>query len=174
MNKQLHIKYMDILDEFGVKPILLIAQIVNFLLLLFILKRLLYKPLLKVLEERKNKIAQSLKNADEIEKKLEQTSVDREKKLREAVKDAEGILKEAVASADKIIGEARDKTSLDIEKMIKKSEEAMKLEREKMNQEIRAELANLVVSGLEKVTGKALSEKEQKELVEKSLKDLKK
>lgn len=164
---------MEILNEFGVQPILLAGQVVNFLLLLFILKRFLYKPLLKVLEERKQKIADSLKNAEEIEKKLEQTALDREKKLREAAKDAEEMLKEAAKNADRIITEAHQKASSDIEKMIKKSEESMNLEREKMNQEIRAELATLVATGLEKVSGKVLSEKEQKDMVEKSLKELK-
>lgn len=163
---------MDFLEDFGVKPVLLIAQVVNFLILLFILKRFLYKPILKVLEERKKKIAESLKNASEIEKKLEQITEDREKKLQKAAKEAEEIIKEATENADKIITQAHEKAGKDIEKILAKTENEMELEREKLKQEIRAELAHLVELGLKKVSGKVITQKEHKELVEKSVKDL--
>ncbi len=78
---------MDILNEFGIKPILLAAQVVNFLILLYILKRFLYKPILKVLNERKNKIADSLKNAEEIERKLVEISEEEQKRIAKAVSD---------------------------------------------------------------------------------------
>ena len=63
---------MDILENFGVEPVLLLAQIVNFAILLFILKRFLYKPILKVLEERKNKIETSMKQSEQIQKEFEE------------------------------------------------------------------------------------------------------
>ena len=47
---------MEIIKQFGINPILLAAQVVNFIVLLFIFKKLLYKPILKVLDERKKKI----------------------------------------------------------------------------------------------------------------------
>ena len=65
---------MDILNQFGISPVLLTAQVVNFLVLLFILKKLLYGPLLKVLAERRKKIEDSLKNAEEIELRLQETN----------------------------------------------------------------------------------------------------
>ncbi|MCL5783857.1 MAG: F0F1 ATP synthase subunit B [Patescibacteria group bacterium] len=163
---------MEILNQFGIKPVLLIAQGVNFLLLLFILKKFLYKPILKVLDERKQKIADSLKNADEIEKKLGQISQEREEALRKAAKDAEVILQEATQTADKIITQAHQKAGKDIEKLVEQSKESLKLEREKLHQEIRMEIAGLVVASLQKVTGKVITEKDHKEMVEKSLKEL--
>lgn len=164
--------FMDILENFGVKPIFLIAQIVNFLILLFILQRFLYKPILKVLEERKKKVAESLKNAEEIEKRLTEITAEKDKQIKETVKESEKILEGATKSANEIIQEARSKASVDIKRMFEKSQKEAEAEREKMRQEIKAELAGLVVAGLEKVTGKVLTEKDQKELVQKSLKDL--
>lgn len=163
---------MEILEEFGVKPVLLAAQVVNFLLLLFILKRFLYKPLLKVLEERKNKIAQSLKSAEEIEKKLEQTTLEQEKVLAKAAAEAKEILAQATKNADSIISQAHDKAGKDIEKLMEKSKQSMEQEKEKIYGEIKEELADLVVLGLEKVASKSLTEKEKKELTEKSLKGM--
>ncbi|MBI2593944.1 F0F1 ATP synthase subunit B, partial [Candidatus Daviesbacteria bacterium] len=75
-----------ILSDFGVQPVLLLAQIVNFLVLLWILNKLLYKPVLKVLEERKAKIEKGLKNAEEIEKRLAQTAEEEEKAILAAAK----------------------------------------------------------------------------------------
>ncbi|KKR81217.1 MAG: ATP synthase subunit b [Candidatus Daviesbacteria bacterium GW2011_GWA1_41_61] len=163
---------MEILNEFGVKPVLLIAQVVNFLLLLFILKRFLYKPILKALEQRKQKIVQSLKNAEEIEKRLEAVSKEREEALRKASKEAETIIGEATTSADRIIAQAHEKAQKDISKMIERSQQSLKLEREKLYQDIKGELAGLVMVALEKVTGKVVTEKDQKELIKKSIKQL--
>ncbi len=162
-----------ILEQFGVQPILLAAQAVNFLILLFILKKVLYRPILKVLAERKRRIAESLKNAQEIEKKLIQTEEEREKALAKAASEAQRILDEATKSAGLLVADAKQKATQEMEKIVKKGGESIKLEREKMFQEIRTELADLVVVSLEKVVGKALSQKDQKDLIEKSVKDLK-
>lgn len=164
---------MDVLTEFGINGWLLSAQVVNFLILLFILKRFFYKPLLKVLEERKQKIAQSMKNAEEIEKTLAKTEEDREKRLEKAADEAKKILGEAQRSAVDIIEEARSKASDDIASMVKKGQASLEIERERLHQEIRAELAEIVGIALEKVIDKALSSKEQKALIEKSVKEIK-
>lgn len=163
---------MNFLTDFGVKPILLIAQIVNFLILLYILKRFLYKPILKMLDERKEKISGGLKNAEEIEKKLNQIVAEREEQLKKASKEGEEIIKEATASANQIITEAHEKAGSDIEVIIEKAHQSIDLEKEKMRQEIRSELADLVVAGLEKVTGKILDKKDQEEMVKKTIKEL--
>lgn len=161
-----------ILSDFGIQPILLLAQVVNFLVLLFILKKLLYTPILKLLEERKSKIEKSIKHADEIELKLAQTEEDREKKLAKASAEAREIIDEATKSASQIIDEARLKASKDMEEIVKKGSETINAEREKMHQEIREELAQLIEVSLEKVADKVLTTKDQKELVSKTIRNL--
>ncbi|MDO8498411.1 MAG: F0F1 ATP synthase subunit B [bacterium] len=163
---------MDILTNFGVKPILLMAQVVNFLILLFILKRFLYKPLLKALDQRKQRIADSLRNAEEIEKRLEQTTKEREERLKKASREAEEILAEAAKTADRIVAEAHLKAGHDIKKLMEKSKDAMEQERGKLHQEIRGELADLVAASLQKVTGKIITTKDQKEMIQRSVEGL--
>src|SRR3989344_2266081 len=97
---------MDFLNDFGVKPVLLAAQAVNFFILLFILKKFLYKPILGMLETRKQKIAESLKNAESIEKKLQAIGEEREEALKKAGKEAEEIIRDATEAANQIISEA--------------------------------------------------------------------
>ncbi len=161
-----------ILSEFGVQPVLLAAQVVNFLILLFILKKFLYGPILKVLETRKSKIAESLKNAEEIENRLLKTEEEKEKVIKKAIDESRKIVEEAKQAASGIIEEAHHKAKNDIAGLILKSELQIKQEKEKMQLEIRQELADMVAAGLKVVAGKVLTEKDKKELVESSVKNL--
>lgn len=160
-----------ILTEFGIKPVLLLAQVVNFFILLFLLNKFLFKPILKVLEERKEKIAESLANSEKIKLELERIEEEHDKKLAAAAKEYKKIIEEATVSAGQIIEEAHFKAQVDIDKMIIKAEAEIKSERDKLHQEIRSELADLVSLGMQKVAGKMLDTKDKKDLVAKSLKE---
>lgn len=163
---------MDFLKDFNVQPILLLAQVVNFLVLLVILKRFLYKPILKVLDERKQKIAQSLKNVQEIEERLVKLDEETKKQLKKTSEEAKKIIQEAAVTANQIIEQSHTRAGEDVKKIIAKAQAELKLERDKMQQEMRVELVNLVVLGLRKVAGKSLSANDQKDLVEKSMNSL--
>lgn len=162
-----------ILESFGVQPILLAAQAVNFLILLFLLNKFLYKPVLKVLEERKLKIAQSLKDAEAIELKLKKTEEEREKKLSQAAKEAQELINDSTKEAAVLIENAHIKASEEIQEMLSKAKNEIVQEREQMHQEMRNEVADLIVLSLEKITGKMIDKKDQKTIVEMSVKDLK-
>jgi F-type H+-transporting ATPase subunit b len=163
---------MDILSQFGVQPILLLAQIVNFLILLWVLRKILYGPLLKVLRERRETIAESLKNAERIEKKLENIGKEREQALLEAANEAKVIVDDAAKSASQIIEEAHNRANGDVEKMIDRAQKDMALERDRLHDEIREELADLVVTSLQKIVGKTLNDSDKKRLIDDSLKNL--
>lgn len=163
---------MDILQTFGIKPILLSAQVVNFLVLLFLLNKFLYKPILKVLDTRRQKITDSLKNAAEIELQLQKTEEDRLKQLAQATKEGKDIIEDAKTSAANIISQAHQKAAADIEMLAVKAKSEMASEREKLHQEIRAELADIVEISLRKVTTQSLNDKVQKEIIQKAIKNL--
>lgn len=163
---------MDILNQFGVQPILLAAQVVNFLILLFILKRFFYKPILKILEERKNKIANSIKQAEEIEKRLLSLESEREERLKKADAEAKAIIIEAGKQSDSLINDARLKAKHEIEKLIEKNNEAMRKTRDKLYQEIRMDLANLISIGLQKITKGVLTKKDHQDLIKETVKNL--
>lgn len=160
---------MEMLQTFGINPLLLLAQIVNFLILLLLLKKFMYKPILKVLDERREKIAESIKNAEKIELQLQKTEADREKKLEDASKEADKLLKEATKSAQDIISDAELKASLRVDEMMKEGKEVLKNERQKIEQEIKAEISDLVVLSLEKVLNQVIKDKAQKELIKKTV-----
>src|SRR4030067_222054 len=87
---------MEVLEDFGVEPILLLAQVVNFVILLYILKRFLYKPILKVLEERKKRIETSVKQSEDIQKRFDEMS-----KKQTEILDTEKIVQKNLTKGDK-------------------------------------------------------------------------
>src|SRR3989344_2738333 len=97
---------MDILTNFGIQPQLLLAQIVNFLIILFLLKKFFFGPIVKVLEDRKKRIEQSLQNADQISEKLQKTEESSKKILDETRESAKTIIAQAKQEAQRITDEA--------------------------------------------------------------------
>lgn len=158
------------IKDFGIQPILLLAQIVNFLILLFLLKKFLYGPIVKVLDQRKQTIEDSLKNAEKIEANLAKTEEDYQKRIDKATSEARKIVDEATKSASEIISEAKTQASSEMQDILKKGQDSIAMERQKMQQEMRSELTQLVINTLEKVTGNVISKKEQIEIIEKAVK----
>jgi len=117
-------------------------------------------------------IAKSLKDAEKIEKRLQQTAEEREKVLEQAALESKKLIDEATQVSAGIIAEAHLKAAQDMEKVLEQAKGTIRLEKEKMQQEIKAELADLVVLGIEKVAGKVLDKKDQKAIVAQTVKQL--
>ncbi|MDP3732926.1 MAG: F0F1 ATP synthase subunit B [Candidatus Daviesbacteria bacterium] len=163
---------MEILNQFGINPILLAAQVVNFLILLFILKKFLYKPILKVLEERKRKIEESLKNAEEIEKKLQLTEDEKEKILAKTSQEAQRLLDRVKKEIELMKEEGKVEAQQEAVRIIQKGQEQLQAEMEKMKQELMGNLGVLVAAGMEKVVGKVINIQDQKKIIDQEIKNL--
>ena len=161
-----------LLTDFGVQPVYLAAQIVNFMILLLILKKFLYKPILQVLEDRKKTVSNNLAIAEQIELKLKTTEQESAKKLSDVSKKAKIILENASNTADQIIADAHEKARADVDVMIERGRESIRAERELMKKEMTEELAGLVVLGMERVAGKVLDDPDHQKIVEQALEEL--
>jgi len=156
---------MEVLETFGVQPILLLAQVVNFTILLLLLKKIAYKPIMKVLDERKHKIETSVRQSEEVVKKLAETESRQKEIIGRAEKESSRIIEETKLAAKKLQEETIANTNIKIEETIIRGKEAIKLERENM--------ADLVAETTKKILGKTLTSKDNEELVKKSLNELK-
>lgn len=163
---------MEIFNQFGINPLLLLAQVVNFAVLLFILKRFLYKPILKVLEERKEAIAESLKNAEEIEERLTKIAECEEEALLKSAKEGEKIIKQAQESATQIIEDGKIKAQEIIDHAVEQSRKVAQTERVRMELQIKENLSEIVALALEKITGKVITKAQQKDIIEREVKNL--
>ena len=122
---------MEILKNFGFQPVFFVAQIINFLILFYVFKRFLYKPILKVLKDRQNSIAKGIEEAEAAKKALNEAdaqkdeiiksaTLEAEKIILETRKNAEGLREElmqtAKSAAERVIGEAREMADLEFQK----------------------------------------------------------
>ncbi|OGD85624.1 ATP synthase F0 subunit B [Candidatus Curtissbacteria bacterium RBG_13_35_7] len=165
---------MEIFENFGIQPTLLLAQIVNFLIILFLLKKFFYKPILKVLDERKSRIEESLKNADLIEEKLKKT----EEKSALILQDTQKNAQELIDNAKKEAGNIQDQASKDARKTIeeaiieaKKQIEAQRLE---MQNKLEKETVGLVADVVKKVLRRNLKPQEKQDLTKSAISEISK
>ncbi len=156
---------MDFLKDFGVEPILLLAQMVNFAILLFILKRFLYKPILKVLEERKNKIATSMKQSEQIQKKFEELDAKQQEILDNARNESAQIIDAAKSEAKTLANQIQIEASNQAQQALKRAQETLALEKQKMISDAKKEIVGVVTSATQKVIGKMMTKKDKDRLV---------
>ena len=163
---------MDILNQFGINPILLAAQVVNFFILLWILKRFLYGPILKVLTERRKRIEDSLKNAEEIEKKLQQTQQHSEKIIADTLKEAQKIMDQTKEAAAQLLAD----TNKQAEQILLKAEEdgkkIIQIQEQVLMDQMKENAGRLVALVFEKVTGKRITKEDHKNIIEREIENL--
>lgn len=163
---------MDIAKQFGIDPVLLVAQIVNFLIILVVLKKFFYKPLVKMLETRRATIAESLKNADQIEAKLAETEERSAKVLKAAEDNATNLLENAKAQAAEIQSKALEDARIQTEESLQKAFSQMELEKVEVRKQLQAETMTLVMMVTQKVLGKHLKTKEKEELTKEAVREM--
>ncbi len=142
----------------------LIAQILNFLVLVFVLAKFAYKPLLGMMEERKNKIASDLEAAEKAKVDAETVKSEYAAKLADARQEAQGIIdnarKTAQAAHDKIMAD----TKAEQEQLIAAAKEAIALEKQKSLDDIRAQVISLSMIAAGKIVEQKLGSEEDKKL----------
>jgi F-type H+-transporting ATPase subunit b len=157
---------------FGANWSLFISQVISFLIVAFLLHRFAYKPILKVLEARRQEIAQGLANAEQIKKQLAEAEASRQKTLTEANTQANKLIEEARAVAAKVQEQETQRAIATAEQIIAKAREAAALDHQRMLTELRKEVGQLVVRTTAQVAGKVLTVDDQKRLVDETNKQL--
>jgi len=160
----------ELLTKLGIDWKLLIAQIVNFLVLLFVLWKFAYGPVLGMLDKRQKKIEKGLKDADEAHKKLVESEEKQKEILRKARTEAKDIVEKAHQQAEKSKSEIADEAKAQAEKIISGARVEIETEKAKSIAEIKSEIGGLVIAATEKIIGEKIDEKKDKELIEKAIK----
>ena len=163
---------MELLDNLGVAGPKLIAQLINFGIVLLVLWKFAYKQGLEMLETRRQKIAQSMDEAEQIKTELAETQAERDKVMVTANQKAEKLIADAKEAA-KQVGEAEGQRAVNqAEEIIRKAREATEADRERMLSELKAEVGRLVVETTAKVSGKVLTAEDQQRLIDETNKEL--
>jgi F-type H+-transporting ATPase subunit b len=156
----------DTAREFGVNWPHFIAQTLSFLLVAFLLHRFAYKRVLAMLEERRQRIAESLQKAEQIKAELAKAEAQRQEILVKANGQAQQLIDEARAAAAKVQETETQKAIAAAEQIIAKAREAAAQDHARMLAELKKEVGRLVVQTTATVTGKILSAEDQRRLSE--------
>lgn len=149
-------------------------MVIIFGIVLFILKKFAWKPILNALKEREESIATALNSAEEAKKEVEGLKADNDRIIAEARKEKNQILNEAKEIKNKIIAEAKEKAAQETAKGIENAKRQIQAEKDAAIGEIKRQVAELSVSIAEKVIKKELSNKrEQERMVDGIVDDIK-
>lgn len=165
---------MEKFKEFGIEPILLLAQIVNFFLLLYLLKRFLYKPVLGMLRKREEKIREGLEAAAKGEQFLTKAKEEEKKMLVRAGEEASMILEETRVRVVKIEEELLTKAKMESNQMLVHARVQIEAEKKQAERDIERKVVDSAVSVLERVLPKVLSRADHMHILASSAKMLRK
>ena len=144
---------------------------VVFSLLLVVLKKYAWKPILSAVDERNKSIEDALKAADKAKKEMLALNTDNERILTEAKKERDALLKEGREIKDNIIAEAKDKAKIEADKILITAKEQINNEKMKAITELKNQVAEMSIDIAEKILKSELSDKnKQKELIAEALK----
>ena len=162
----------QIARTFGVDWSHLTAQIISFLIVCALLYRFAYRPVLKMLEDRRQQIALGLANAEKINAELAQTAAQRQEVLSEANAQATRLIEEGHLAAARVREQETQKAIAEAEQIIVKSREAAAQDYARMLAELKREVGRLVVNTTAVVTGKILTPEDQRRLAEQTVKEV--
>jgi F-type H+-transporting ATPase subunit b len=154
---------------FGLNAPFFIAQVVNFFLVIFVLKKFAFGPIQKMLEERRNRIAQGEEKLKRIEKQLAESEQATAAAIAKANEDAMRLIQEAREGAHAFSEQKAQEAVAQAQQILEKAEASARADRQRLGDEIRREFGRLVATTTAQVTGKVLTPEDQKRLNEEAL-----
>ena len=157
------------MDELGFNLPLLVAQLVNFFLLLVLLRIFLYKPILKMLDRRAQRIREGVEAADESKERASAAEQEVAQQLGASREQGQALIAQAQEAASRIQEEARSQARKEAETILERARTEIHLERDQAIAELRGEFADLTVSAAEKVIGQSLDRQAHQRLIDEVL-----
>jgi F-type H+-transporting ATPase subunit b len=153
-------------ETFGFDTKIFLSQVVSFIIVALVLRWFAYKPILAVLEERRQRIAEGLLNAEKIKQQLAEAEQRHADILAKANAQAQKMIDDARESASHVAERKQQEAVAAAEQIMAKAREASAIEHEKVMTDLKRELGRLVVDTTAKVTGKVLTSDDQRRLQE--------
>lgn len=163
---------INTLHRLGIDWVKLLAQTINFAIILFFLSKFAYKPVLAKLQQRRERIAEGINNAEKIKEELAKTEASRQAILDQAAAQANKLIEEARAAAARVQEQETQKAVAQAEQIIQKAREAAAADHARMLGDLKREIGALVVQTTIAVTGKVLTPEDQRRLAEETRRQL--
>ncbi len=156
-----------------VNPGLIVWTTITFLFLLWVLKKLAWKPILSALESREERIRSALDDAEKNRQEAEKKLAEYEKMIEDAKRESQEIVNKGRKTAEMLKEEVVQKANEEAARMLEKAKREISLEREKAVDEIRKLAVDLSVDAASKLIGKNLTDEDHKKIAEKYIQEMK-
>jgi len=157
-----------------VSPGLIFWTVITFVILLFVLKKMAWKPILNSLSERENLIRESLEKADIAKKEAEKLIEENKANLDKAEEEAQKIIAQSREYAEKLKAQMLEESNAEAKKRIEEAKNEIERKNQEAFNQMKGQIASIAVEAAEKIIRENLDETKQKKLVNKYLDDLSK
>ena len=154
------------ISALGINLPSLLAQLINFTLLLVLLTVLAYKPLLRVLDERKKRIQQGLEASEEAQRRLAQTEQEVARELDKSRQEGQTLIAQAQQMSARIQEEGRQQARAESEQLLQRARSEIQMERDGAIADLRREFADLTIRAAERVIKRSLDRQAHRQLIE--------
>lgn len=151
------------MDQLGISGGLLVSQIVNFVLLMVILRLVLYGPVLRMLEARKERIAQGMRDAERVAAAAQEAEAEKAKVLDAARREAQEIRAQATRDAEKIAQEIRSRAEQEASEIRRKAQEDAERQVQSALADANRQIAELAILATEQLLGRELAQRSEQE-----------
>lgn len=160
------------MEKLGINLSMLISQIVNFTLMVVLLSMLLYRPIQRMLAERRDRIARSMADVDEARAAAARAQQDYDARIAEAQRKAQEIIGQAAQAGEKVRAEIEAAARREAEAIRLKAHEEAAAEKSRVLAEVQSQIASISMTATERVLGRAVDAKAQRELVDQVIAEL--
>ena len=159
------------MEGLGISLPTLLAQIINFAILLGLLYLVAYKPIMRMLDERSRKIKESMEQTEFIKEQAVHAEEEVKKQLEAAAKEGQEVIARAVRTGEEIRREAQQKARWEAESLIARARMEIQRERDDAIDELRKEFADLTILAAGKVIDRSLDREAHRQLIDKVLEE---
>jgi len=158
-------------EGLGINLPALLAQIINFAILLGLLYLVAYKPIMRMLDERSRKVKESMEQTELIKQQAERAEEEVKKQIEAAGREGQEIIARAVRSGEDVRQKAQQEARQDAESLIARAQVEIQRERDEAIGELRKEFADLTILAAGKVIDRSLDKEAHRQLIDKVLKE---
>ena len=155
----------------GINLPTLLAQIINFAILLGLLYLVAYKPIMRIFDERSRKIRESMEQTEFIKEQAAHAEEEAEKRIGEAAREGQEVVARAVRTGEEVGREAQQEARQEAESLIARARIEIQRERDDAIDELRKEFADLTILAASKVIDRSLDKEAHRQLIDKVLKE---
>jgi F-type H+-transporting ATPase subunit b len=155
----------------GVNLPLLVVFVINFIVLFVLLRLFLYKPVLKMLDERAKRTAEAMEQAEATKKEYEQARVEVQKQIEKGRQEGQAIIAQAMQVGERLKEESRQEAQKQAQVIVDRTRTELEAERDKIVGDLRREFVDISISAAEKVIKETLDKEKHRRLIEETLRE---